>query len=80
MESYQIVEWGKPLQLRLLKRPRPQGDQVLVKIAAAGVCHSDVHLRAGYFDLGEDRTKRPGRAPVCVSSRTMGTPDTMVAL
>ncbi len=52
MESYQIVEWGKPLQLRLLERPSPRGDEVLVKIEAAGVCHSDVHLRAGYFDLG----------------------------
>ena len=52
MNSYQIVEWGKPLQLRLLEKPVPQGDEVLVKITAAGVCHSDVHIRAGYFDLG----------------------------
>lgn len=52
MESYQITEWGKPLQHRLLERPSPHGDEVLVKIEAAGVCHSDVHLRAGYFDLG----------------------------
>lgn len=52
MNSYQIVDWGKPLQLRLLEKPVPQGDEVLVKISAAGVCHSDVHIRAGYFDLG----------------------------
>lgn len=52
MNSYQITEWGKPLQLRLLEKPVPQGDEVLVKISAAGVCHSDVHIRAGYFDLG----------------------------
>ena len=52
MNSYQIVDWGKPLQLRLLEKPVPQGDEVLVKIIAAGVCHSDVHIRAGYFDLG----------------------------
>ncbi|RYX90195.1 MAG: alcohol dehydrogenase [Comamonadaceae bacterium] len=52
MNSYQIVDWGKPLQLRLLEKPVPQCDEVLVRITAAGVCHSDVHIRAGYFDLG----------------------------
>ena len=52
MQSYQVVEWGKPLQLRLQEKPVPQGEEVLVKIEAAGVCHSDVHIRAGFFDLG----------------------------
>ena len=55
MHSYQIVEWGKPLQLRLRETPVPQGEEVLVKIEASGVCHSDVHLREGYFDLGGGR-------------------------
>ncbi|MES2537217.1 MAG: alcohol dehydrogenase [Pseudomonadota bacterium] len=55
MNSYQLVEWGKPLQLRLREKPVPQGEEVLVKIEAAGVCHSDVHIRDGYFDLGGGR-------------------------
>ena len=55
MNSYQIVEWGKPLQLRLREKPEPQGEEVLVKIAAAGVCHSDLHIRDGFFDLGGGR-------------------------
>ena len=46
---------GKPLQLRLRETPLPQGEEVLVKIEASGVCHSDVHLREGYFDLGGGR-------------------------
>ena len=39
----------------LRDKPVPQGEEVLVKIEAAGVCHSDVHIRAGYFDLGGGR-------------------------
>lgn len=52
MKSYQLVDWGKPLQLRIREKPQPQGEEVLVKVEAAGVCHSDIHLRDGFFDLG----------------------------
>ncbi len=55
MNSYQIVEWGKPLQLRIREKPKPQGEEVLIKVEAAGVCHSDIHIRDGYFDLGGGR-------------------------
>src|SRR5260370_3233565 len=52
MHSMQIVEWGKPLEPRDRPTPKPQGTEVLVKVAACGVCHSDLHLQDGYFDLG----------------------------
>ncbi|WP_043353649.1 alcohol dehydrogenase [Cupriavidus basilensis] len=52
MKSYDIVEWGKPLQTVLRERPRPIGAQVLVKVEACGVCHSDVHIWEGYLDMG----------------------------
>jgi propanol-preferring alcohol dehydrogenase len=52
MKSYQIVDYGKPLQLAIREKPEPQGQEVLVKVEAAGVCHSDSHLREGFFDLG----------------------------
>jgi D-arabinose 1-dehydrogenase-like Zn-dependent alcohol dehydrogenase len=50
--SYQIIEHGKPLQRVALETPKPQGTEVLVRITRAGVCHSDVHIWDGYFDLG----------------------------
>jgi alcohol dehydrogenase, propanol-preferring len=50
--SYQVVEHGKPLQRVLSETPRPQGSEVLVRVTRAGVCHSDVHIWDGYFDLG----------------------------
>lgn len=55
MQSYEIVKWGKPLQLRIRETPVPQGEEVLVKIEESGVCHSDVHIGKGYFDLGGGR-------------------------
>lgn len=32
--------------------PTPQGTEVLLKVVRSGVCHTDTHLRAGYYDLG----------------------------
>ena len=52
MKSYKVVEFGQPLQKVEEANPAPQGTEVLVRITAAGVCHSDVHLWEGYFDMG----------------------------
>ena len=52
MISYQIIEHGKPLQKVLADTPKPQGGEVLVRITRSGVCHSDLHIWEGYFDLG----------------------------
>ena len=53
MKSYQVVDFGKQLELREYDNPKPVGKEILVKISACGVCHSDLHLADGYFDLGE---------------------------
>ena len=52
MISYQVVEHGKPLQRIVFDTPQPQGTEVLVRITRSGVCHSDLHIWDGYFDLG----------------------------
>ena len=52
MKAYQVVENGKPLEEKSLDTPSPQGNEVLLKTVACGVCHSDVHIHDGYFDLG----------------------------
>ena len=55
MKSYQVVDFGKPLELRKYENPKPRGQEILVKISACGVCHSDLHLADGYFDLGDGK-------------------------
>ncbi len=52
MLSYDVVEWGKSLQPIQRETPAPTGTEVLLKLKYCGVCHSDVHIRDGYFDLG----------------------------
>src|SRR5258707_15631121 len=52
MISYQIVEHGKPLQRTVFETPSPRGTEVLVRVTRSGVCHSDLHIWDGYFDLG----------------------------
>jgi D-arabinose 1-dehydrogenase-like Zn-dependent alcohol dehydrogenase len=52
MISYQIIEHGKPLQKVMLDTPKPQGTEVLMRITRSGVCHSDLHIWEGYFELG----------------------------
>ena len=52
MISYQIVEHGRPLQKAVMETPKPQGTEVLMRITRSGVCHSDLHIWEGYFDLG----------------------------
>ncbi len=55
MRSMQITEWGKPLEMRATATPQPSGSEVLVKVEACGVCHSDIHIWEGFFDLGNGR-------------------------
>ena len=52
MISYQFMEHGQPLQKVLSSTPTPQGTEVLVRITRSGVCHSDLHIWDGYFELG----------------------------
>jgi D-arabinose 1-dehydrogenase-like Zn-dependent alcohol dehydrogenase len=52
MISYQFLEHGAPLQKRFMDTPRPQGTEVLVRVTRSGVCHSDLHIWDGYFELG----------------------------
>ncbi len=52
--SYDLVEYGKPFERREHSVPTPKGAEVLVRIQRAGVCHSDIHIAEGFFDLGEE--------------------------
>lgn len=67
MLSYQVEKFGQPLIEVSGETPAPQGGEVVLHIGSCGVCHSDVHLHDGYFDLGGDakldltRTVKPPR-------------------
>ncbi len=52
MRMFQVCVCGQPLQCNEAPTPEPKGSEILLKVLAAGVCHSDLHLADGYFDLG----------------------------
>lgn len=54
MRSFKVTAFGAPLEEVTEADPRPAGSEVVLEVSACGVCHSDVHLRDGYFDLGAE--------------------------
>jgi len=62
MKSYRIVEYGAPLVEQDEAALEPQAGEVLIEVAGCGVCHSDVHIWEGYFDMGGGRKADMSRA------------------
>jgi alcohol dehydrogenase/propanol-preferring alcohol dehydrogenase len=52
MRAWAVVECGKPLKEIEIPTPEPVGEQVLLEVTHAGVCHSDLHIWEGEYDLG----------------------------
>ncbi|WP_431241757.1 zinc-dependent alcohol dehydrogenase [Flavobacterium sp. P21] len=42
---------GKPLKIEEVPVKEPKGNEILVKVIASGVCHSDVHAALGEWDV-----------------------------
>ena len=47
MKAVRLIEIGKPLETHETPTPTPGHGEVLVRVKAAGICHSDAHYRAG---------------------------------
>lgn len=50
-----LVSYGDELQERESELSPPIGNEVIVRVRHCGVCHSDIHLLDGYFELGNER-------------------------
>ncbi|HEY3721432.1 MAG TPA: alcohol dehydrogenase [Roseiarcus sp.] len=55
MKCYQVAAFGAPLLEAVMPTPTPRGAEVLLEVVAAGVCHSDLHLWEGGYDLGHGK-------------------------
>jgi len=47
MKAAIIREYKQPLQIEQTDVPKPGSDEVLIKVEACGVCHSDLHIAEG---------------------------------
>ena len=76
MRMFQVCVCGQPLQLNEQPTPQPKGSEVLLKVLAAGVCHSDIHLAEGWFDLGGGKklslADRGMKLPVTLGHENVG--------
>jgi D-arabinose 1-dehydrogenase-like Zn-dependent alcohol dehydrogenase len=52
LKAVQLTEIGRPLERRDVPVPALQDGDVLVRVRAAGICHSDAHYRAGVSYAG----------------------------
>jgi alcohol dehydrogenase/propanol-preferring alcohol dehydrogenase len=71
-----MTAFGAPLEATDADTPEPVGTQVLMRVRAAGVCHSDLHIWQGIYDLDFGRTmslKDRGIAvPLTLGHETVG--------
>ena len=71
MRSFKVTDFNAPLTEVEQPTPQPSGTQVLIKVKAAGVCHSDLHIWEGGYELGH------GRKPLSLKDRGVSLPRTM---
>ena len=66
MKAAVFIEPNQPLEIRDVPTPEPGPNEVLVKVAACGVCHTDLH----YIDHGTPTFKKP---PLILGHEASGT-------
>ncbi len=52
MKTVRLIEFNKPLEMQEIPIPAIGEKDILVRVRAAGICHSDAHYRAGRSAMG----------------------------
>jgi propanol-preferring alcohol dehydrogenase len=76
LKSYRLREFSRPLEAEVKTDPNPQGSEVLLEVVASGMCHSDLHLWDGGYNLGNGNrlslTDRGVRLPLTLGHEIVG--------
>ncbi len=64
MRAAVVTELGKPLDIREIDRPEPGPGQILVRVMASGVCHTDLHAVTGDWPVKPTPPFIPGHEGV----------------
>jgi propanol-preferring alcohol dehydrogenase len=76
MKAARITSPQQPLEIMDIETPKPKDVEVVVKVKATGVCHSDLHLWEGGYDTGDGFMKVTDRGvkfPVTPGHEIVGT-------
>jgi alcohol dehydrogenase, propanol-preferring len=68
LKAARLHKYKTSLQLDDVDFPKPKGESVLIKVGAAGICHSDIH-----FMKGEWEKAIPVKLPITIGHETAGT-------
>ena len=64
MKAAVVRELGKPLAIEEVPVPEPKENQILVRIAATGICHTDLHAAKGDWPVKPNPPFIPGHEGV----------------
>lgn len=64
MKAAVVHELGKPLAMDEVPVPEPRENQILVRIAATGICHTDLHAARGDWPVKPNAPFIPGHEGV----------------
>ncbi len=69
MKAAILHDFAQPLTIEDVPTPTPAAGELLIKIAASGVCHSDLHIATGEWDM----LKRAAKFPLILGHEIAGT-------
>ncbi|WP_266033119.1 alcohol dehydrogenase [Brucella intermedia] len=52
MRAFAVTEFSRPIEAIEVTTPEPEGTEVVLEVRRCGVCHTDLHLQDGYYNLG----------------------------
>ncbi|RAR63060.1 MULTISPECIES: alcohol dehydrogenase AdhP [Halomonadaceae] len=64
MRAAVVRQFGEPLTIEEVQTPRPKRGEILVKVAASGVCHTDLHAAHGDWPVKPEPPFIPGHEGV----------------
>jgi propanol-preferring alcohol dehydrogenase len=69
MKAAVVHEFGKPLVIEDVPVPEVRDGQLLVKVVASGVCHTDLHAASGDWPVKPSLPFIPGHEGTCYMAR-----------
>lgn len=72
MKAAVLRDFTHPIAIEDIETPEPGAGDVLIRVRACGVCHSDLHLAEGDWDL----LKRATKLPLVLGHEVAGTVET----
>ncbi|MFJ2873324.1 alcohol dehydrogenase AdhP [Streptomyces sp. NPDC087298] len=66
MKAAVVTDFSKPMEIQEREIPRPDVQQVLVRMEASGLCHTDIHAAAGDWPVKPNPPFVPGHEGIGV--------------